>query len=79
MDGLEPRVAPVTGLAEFLHGRPRALRVGEVAALLGVSERFVYKLASERRIPAFAGSYARCVSIRRRLRTGSATGRISGG
>ena len=53
MDGLEPRVAPVTGLAEFLHGRPRALRVGEVAALLGVSERFVYKLASERRIPAF--------------------------
>ncbi len=53
MNGLETRIAPVTGLGEFLKGRPRALRAGEVAALLSVSERLVYKLASERRIPAF--------------------------
>lgn len=43
----------VGGLAELLRGRPRALRAGEVASLLGVSERLVYKLASDRRIPAF--------------------------
>ena len=53
MNSVEARMAPVAGLAEFLKGRPRALRAGEVAALLSVSERLVYKLASERRIPAF--------------------------
>lgn len=47
------QTTPVAGLAEYLQNRPRALRAGEVAALLGVSERLVYKLASDRRIPAF--------------------------
>lgn len=53
MNGFDARMAPVTGLTDFLKGRPRALRAGEVAALLNVSERLIYKLASERRLPAF--------------------------
>lgn len=39
------------GLAEYLEGKPRALMVSEVAALLSVSERQIYKLAAENRIP----------------------------
>ena len=38
-------------LAEFVEARPRALLVPEVAALLNVSGRQIYKLAAERRIP----------------------------
>jgi len=40
-------------LAEIIQGKSRALRVNEVAAVLNVSERQIYKLAAERRIPAF--------------------------
>jgi excisionase family DNA binding protein len=39
-------------LAEFVEARPRALMVPEVAALLRVSARQVYKLAAEHRIPS---------------------------
>jgi excisionase family DNA binding protein len=39
------------GLADFVEARPRALMVPEVAALLNVSVRQVYKLAAEGRIP----------------------------
>lgn len=42
-----------TGLADFIAAKPRALRVNEVAALLSVSERQIYKLAAEQRIPSF--------------------------
>jgi excisionase family DNA binding protein len=38
-------------LADFVEGRPRALMVPEVAALLNVSGRQIYKLAAEQRIP----------------------------
>ena len=41
------------GLVDSLHGKSRALRVKEVATLLCVSERQVYKLAAEHRIPCF--------------------------
>jgi excisionase family DNA binding protein len=40
-------------LVDSLHGKTRALRIGEVATLLDVSERFVYKLVAEQRIPFF--------------------------
>jgi excisionase family DNA binding protein len=40
-------------LADSLLGKPRALRVTEVATLLSISERQVYKLAKERLIPYF--------------------------
>lgn len=53
MSVLSGKTGPIGSLDEYLRGRPRALRAGEVAALLGVSERLIYKLASERRIPAF--------------------------
>jgi excisionase family DNA binding protein len=41
------------GLVDLIGAKPRALRVNEVAALLSVSERLVYRLAAERLIPAF--------------------------
>ena len=41
------------GLVDSLHGKARALRVKDVASLLCVSERQVYKLAAEHRIPCF--------------------------
>jgi excisionase family DNA binding protein len=41
------------GLADSLHGKSRALTVNDVATLLSVSERQVYKLAAEHRIPCF--------------------------
>jgi excisionase family DNA binding protein len=46
------------GLAEYLEEKPRALMVSEVAALLSVSGRQIYKLAAENHIPHFriAGS-----------------------
>jgi excisionase family DNA binding protein len=40
-------------LADFILGRPRALRVGDVATLLNLSERQIYKLAAENLIPHF--------------------------
>ena len=43
----------VMGIADRIGSRPRAMRVNEVATLLNVSERQVYKLAAESRIPAF--------------------------
>lgn len=42
-----------TGLVGSLHGKARALRVKEVATLLCVSERAVYQLAKQHRIPCF--------------------------
>jgi excisionase family DNA binding protein len=39
------------GLADLVEAQPRALMVPEVAALLNVSERQIYKLAAEHRIP----------------------------
>jgi excisionase family DNA binding protein len=41
------------GLADSLNGKSRALRVSDVATLLNISERQVYKLAAEHRIPCF--------------------------
>jgi excisionase family DNA binding protein len=38
---------------DSLHGRTRALRVSDIATLLNISERQVYKLAAEHRIPNF--------------------------
>jgi len=42
-----------TGLVDSLQGKTRALRVCDVARLLSVSERQVYKLAAKHRIPSF--------------------------
>ncbi len=41
------------GLADSLDGKTRALIVADVAELLNVSERQVYKLVAEHRIPCF--------------------------
>jgi excisionase family DNA binding protein len=46
-------VKQAMGLADSLHGRSRALTVTDVATLLSVSPRQVYKLAAEHRIPCF--------------------------
>ena len=40
-------------LADSIDGRTNALTVSDVAALLNISERQVYKLAAENRIPSF--------------------------
>jgi len=40
-------------LADFVESKPRALTVRDLAGLLSVSERLVYRMASERRIPSF--------------------------
>ena len=40
-------------LADHLDGRTNALTVSDVAELLNISERQVYKLAAENRIPSF--------------------------
>jgi excisionase family DNA binding protein len=40
-------------LADSIHGKSRALTVNDVATLLTVSERQVYKLAAQHRIPCF--------------------------
>jgi excisionase family DNA binding protein len=45
-----PSDKPVS-LADFVEAKPRALLVPEVAALLNVSGRQIYKLAAEHRIP----------------------------
>jgi len=42
-----------TGLVDLIRAKSRALRVNEVAELLSVSERLVYRLAAERLMPAF--------------------------
>jgi excisionase family DNA binding protein len=49
---------PTLGLADSILGKPRALRVSDVATLLNVSDRQIYKLAAENLIPHFriAGS-----------------------
>jgi len=39
------------GLADLIEGKTRALRVSDLAKLLNISERQVYKLAAENRIP----------------------------
>lgn len=41
------------GLADSLDGKMQALTVADVAKLLNVSERQVYKLVAEHRIPCF--------------------------
>jgi excisionase family DNA binding protein len=46
-------VKQTMGLADSLHGRSRALTVNDVATMLSVSPRQVYKLAAEHRIPCF--------------------------
>lgn len=46
-------IKQVTSLADSLHGKLKALTVSEVAGLLSVSQRQVYKLAAEHRIPCF--------------------------
>ena len=51
MDG-EP-VRKMAGLADSLDGKSRALTVADIAELLNISERQVYKLAAEHRIPCF--------------------------
>ena len=40
-------------LADSIDGRRNALTVSDVAELLNISERQVYKLAAENRIPSF--------------------------
>ena len=40
-------------LADSMDGRTNALTVSDVAELLNISERQVYKLAAENRIPSF--------------------------
>lgn len=42
---------PRFGLVEHIRSKPRALRVCEIAALLAVSERQIYALAAQHRIP----------------------------
>jgi hypothetical protein len=49
MDG-EP-VRKTAGLADSLDGKSRALTIADIAKLLNISERQVYKLAAEHRIP----------------------------
>jgi excisionase family DNA binding protein len=44
---------PALGLADSIHGKSRAMTVNDVATLLTISERQVYKLVAERRIPYF--------------------------
>jgi excisionase family DNA binding protein len=44
---------PALGLVDHIRGKPRALTVRELAAVLNVSERQIYKLAAEHRIPGF--------------------------
>ena len=46
-------IKPPMSLADSLHGKARALTVGDIATLLNVSERQVYNLAAERYIPSF--------------------------
>ena len=41
------------GLADSLDGKSRAHTVSDIAELLNISERQVYKLAAEHRIPCF--------------------------
>ena len=42
---------PQFGLVEEIRKKPRALRVSELAALLAVSDRQIYALAAQHRIP----------------------------
>jgi excisionase family DNA binding protein len=43
----------LVNLADSIDGRTNALTVSDVAGLLNISERQVYKLAAENRIPSF--------------------------
>jgi hypothetical protein len=47
----ETAINKILGLADFVEAKPRALMVPEVAALLSISGRQVYKLAAEQGIP----------------------------
>lgn len=51
MEGVTDKKA--SGLADSLDGKTRALTVADVAELLNISERQVYKLVAEYRIPCF--------------------------
>jgi excisionase family DNA binding protein len=51
--GSEPGRSESVGLADSLEQKRRALLVVEVAQLLNISERQVYKLVAEHRIPCF--------------------------
>ena len=42
-----------TGLADSVDGKASALTVSDVATLLNISERQVYKLVAQHRIPCF--------------------------
>jgi excisionase family DNA binding protein len=44
---------PAMSLADSINGKSRAMTVNDVATLLTISERQVYKLVAERRIPYF--------------------------
>ena len=46
-------VRKTAGLADSLDGKNRALTVVDIAELLNISQRQVYKLAAEYRIPCF--------------------------
>jgi excisionase family DNA binding protein len=46
-------VQKTTGLADSVERKSSALTVADVAALLNISERQVYKLVAQHRIPCF--------------------------
>lgn len=53
MESWRESVKEPIGLADSLHGKARALRVIDIATLLNISERQVYNLAAQHRIPNF--------------------------
>lgn len=53
MEKRHESTTPATGLADSIIGKTRALRVNDVATLLSVSERQVYKMAAAKLIPSF--------------------------
>ena len=78
-------VAKLVNLADSLDGRRNALTVSDVAELLNISERQVYKLAAENRIPCFriGGSIrfdpsAFAAWLRQRIAPSSVPGTIRG-
>jgi excisionase family DNA binding protein len=52
-DFYPPALAVPMDLADSLAKRATALTVSDLASLLNISERQIYKLAAERRIPCF--------------------------
>lgn len=53
MDIREQQARDAAGIADIISAKTRAMRVSEVASILSISERQIYKLALERRIPCF--------------------------